>query len=74
MTDIRPAVLFSSGGGSWEYAPAPGGGTIWTQQNTIRLRSRVLYWLFGPVIRLAMRRAARKAMAAAKATIEGDVD
>jgi hypothetical protein len=60
MTDIRPGLLFTSGGGSWEYAPAAGGGTIWTQQNTIRLRSRVLGWLLGPLVRLALRRAARQ--------------
>jgi hypothetical protein len=58
------------GGGSWEYAPA-GAGTRFTQQNTLSVRSRIVYWVLGWLIRWQLARATRQALARAKARLEG---
>jgi hypothetical protein len=70
MTDIRRGFGISGGGGSWRYEAADG-GTRFTQQNTLVLKSRIQYWLFGWLLRWQLARTTRKAMARVKALIEG---
>jgi hypothetical protein len=70
MRDIERGFGVTGGGGSWRYEPAEG-GTLWTQNNTLVVRSRGLHWLLAPGMRWHLRRITRKAMARAKALIEG---
>ena len=62
-------AFFSGGGGSWRYE-ARGGGTDWTQTNTLELRRpRLLGWL-APVVEWNLRNGTRRAMARAKSIME----
>ena len=58
------------GGGAWQYE-ATEGGTTWQQTNTLELkRPRLMRFMAGYVER-SLRDSTRKAMAAAKARLEG---
>ncbi len=62
-------AFFSGGGGSWRYEPR-GGGTDWTETNTLELRRpRLLGWL-APAVEWNLRNGTRRAMAKAKAIME----
>ena len=68
FTDLGNA-FFSGGGGSWRYE-ARGGGTDWTQTNSLELRRpRLLGWL-APVVEWNLRNGTRRAMANARSMME----
>jgi len=62
-------AFFSGGGGSWRYE-ARGGGTDWTQTNTLELRRPRLFGWLAPVIEWNLRNGTRRAMAKAKSIME----
>ena len=67
--DVKSAWI-CGGGGSWQYE-ATEGGTTWQQTNTLELkRPRLMRFMAGYVER-SLRDSTRKAMAAAKARLEG---
>jgi uncharacterized protein YndB with AHSA1/START domain len=69
MTDST-SRLVTGGGGSWAYE-AKEGGTVFTQQNTLAVGSRLLAWFFGWMVRWQLRRLTRQALSNAKRIIEG---
>lgn len=68
MTDST-SRLITGGGGSWAYE-AKEGGTVFSQQNTLAIGSRLFAWIFGWSVRRQLRRLTRKALANAKRIIE----
>ena len=59
----------TGGGGSWSYA-ARGGGTDWTQNNTIELKPGLTSRLLVPIVRRSLSTSMRKSMASAKKIME----
>lgn len=64
------SAFIEGGGGSWEYA-ADGTGTLWTQTNTLVLKSNFLARLMRPLIAWLLKVNTAKAMKTAKRIIEG---
>lgn len=62
-------AFFSGGGGSWRYE-ARGGGTDWTETNTLELRRPGLFGWLAPVIEWNLRNGTRRAMAKARSIME----
>jgi hypothetical protein len=68
FVDVRSSWL-AAGGGSWRYEPRDG-GTDWTQTNTLELKHPRLLRLIAPFVERNLRSSMRRAMAAAKQTLE----
>lgn len=63
----------AGGGGSWRYE-AMDDGTLWTQTNTFELkRRRLLGWAM-PLVRMALGRSMRRAMAEARRLMEAGAE
>ena len=60
------------GGGSWKYEDQQG-GTLWSQTNTLILKSNIFLSIFRPVITFIFKNQTRQAMQRAKMILEGHV-
>lgn len=69
LTEVR-SLFVEGGGGSWTYEPK-NAGTEWTQTNTVRLKNRLVFWLFASFARHNLERSTRLAMTNAKRLLEG---
>ncbi len=68
LTGTR-SPLFRGGGGSWHYEPHEN-GTVWTQTNSLVLKSGFMIRLFRPALEAMLRRSTRQSMKNAKKLIE----
>lgn len=68
MEDVHSKWI-ESGGGTWLYEPE-GGGTRWTQTNTLMVKPHWLSRLLLPVIQRRLRSSTRAAMQRAKVMLE----
>jgi hypothetical protein len=71
--EVVRSALFEGGGGSWSYAPE-GGGTTWTQTNSLILKPGCLRRLLVSMCRAQLRASTRRAMARAKAMLESNAE
>ena len=62
--DVKSSFIIG-GGGSWRYEPRDE-GTLWTQTNTLVLKTSLILKLFLPLIRMTMSRQIKIAMLKAK--------
>ena len=67
--DNTQSLIVKGGGGSWKYTESEG-ITTWIQTNTIELRHRVVYLIFGPMIKILMEYHTGRAMRRAKSLME----
>lgn len=68
MANTKSPII-SGGGGSWHYEES-GGGTMWTQTNSLILRKNILASLSKVWIRWMLKSNTRKAMMVAKRMME----
>ncbi len=68
MIDTK-SFFIRGGGGSWKYE-ASDKGTLWTQTNTLQLKSGLLSRLLRPAISYQLKRSTRASMRRAKRIIE----
>jgi hypothetical protein len=72
MEDTK-SLLLEGGGGSWSYAP-DGEGTIWTETNSLIVRSGWWRRLFPPLVEWQLKTSTRRAMNKAKDVLEAGRD
>ena len=68
MIDTK-SLFIRGGGGSWTYA-TKGKYVEWTQTNTLILKNKFMFLLFGKVLKMTMKRQTHRAMDKAKCLIE----
>ena len=68
MVDTK-SLLIKGGGGSWKYE-RENNGTLWTQTNTLILKNRFVYILFGKLITFLFAKSTEASMKRAKMMIE----